>query len=210
VKHHAAIIDAEGAGRIMRSIDAYTGQKLTRLALVMMAHTFPRPGELRLADVREFDLEEATWRIPAARTKMRKEHLIPLSRQAVLTMRELHCIAGGEGLVLRSFRNPQKPISENTLNVALRAMGYGAEEMTSHGFRAMASTLLNETGKWNPDAIERALAHGDSDTVRGAYHRGLHWAERVEMMQWWSDYLEALRDGAKAGSVKRGRSVRAG
>ena len=210
VTHHAAIVDAEGAGRIMRSIEAYTGQRVTRLALVMMAHTFPRPGELRHADWREFDLDGATWRIPAARTKMRKEHLIPLSSQAVATMRELVAISSGEGLVLRSFRNPRKPISENTLNIALRAMGYGADEMTSHGFRAMASTLLNESGKWNPDAIERALAHGDSDTVRGAYHRGLHWAERVEMMQWWSDYLEALRDGARLESFERVRSARAG
>lgn len=209
VRHHAAIIDAEGAGRIMRSIDGYTGQKLTRLGLTMLAHTFPRPGELRLAECREFDLDEATWRIPAARTKMRKEHLIPLSRQAVATMRALFAITGGEGLVLRSARSPAKPISENTLNIALRAMGFGADEMTSHGFRAMASTLLNESGRWNPDAIERALAHGDSDTVRGAYHRGAHWAERVEMMQWWSDYLDALRDGAKLKSFERRRSRRA-
>jgi integrase len=210
VTHHAAIIDADGAGRIMRSIQAYTGQRLTRLALAMMAHTFPRPGELRLADWQEFDFEAATWRIPAARTKMRKEHLIPLSSQVLAILKELHAMTGGEGLVLRSFRNPKKPISENTLNIALRAMGYGADEMTSHGFRSMASTLLNESGKWNPDAIERALAHGDSDTVRGAYHRGLHWAERVEMMQWWSDYLEALRDGAGAPVVQRERpAVRA-
>ena len=171
----------------------------------MMAHAFPRPGELRLADWREFDFEAATWRIPAARTKMRKEHLIPLSWQVLAILKELHAMTGGKGLVLRSFRNPKKPISENTLNIALRAMGYSADEMTSHGFRSMASTLLNESGKWNPDAIERALAHGDSDTVRGAYHRGLHWAERVEMMQWWSDYLEALRDGAGAPIINRDR-----
>jgi integrase len=111
VTHHAAIIDAEGAGRIMRSIDAYTGQTFTRLGLTMLAHTFPRPGELRLADCGEFDMDEATWRIPAARTKMRKEHLIPLSRQAVATMRALFAITDGEGLVLRSFRNATKPIA---------------------------------------------------------------------------------------------------
>ena len=203
VTHRAAIIQAEGAGRILRSIDAYTGQRVTKLALAMMAHTFPRPGELRLADWCEFDFDAATWRIPAARTKMRKEHLIPLSQQVLAILKELQAIVGGEELVFRSFRNPKKPLSENTLNVALRAMGFAADEMTSHGFRAMASTLLNESGKWNPDAIERALAHGDSDTVRGAYHRGLHWAERVEMMQWWSNYLEALRDGAQAPSVSR-------
>ena len=202
VTHHAAIIDAEGAGRVMRSIQVYTGQRVTRLALAMMAHTFPRPGELRLADWSEFDLDAATWRIPAARTKMRKEHVIPLSHQVLAFLEQLRAMTSGEGLAFRSFRNPRKPLSENTLNVALRGMGYAADEMTSHGFRAMASTLLNESGKWNPDAIERALAHGDSDTVRGAYHRGLHWAERVQMMQWWSDYLEELRDGAKAPRVK--------
>ena len=202
-KHHAAIIEEEGAGRIMRSIQAYKGQGVTRLALAMMAHTFPRPGELRHAEWREFDLEAATWRIPAARTKMRKEHLIPLSRQALSLLGEAQAMTGREGLAFRSYRNPRKPLSENTLNVALRGMGFGADEMTSHGFRAMASTLLNESGKWNPDAIERALAHGDSDTVRGAYHRGLHWAERVEMMQWWSDHLEELRDEAQAPRVKR-------
>ena len=204
VTHHAAIIDAQGAGRLLRSIEAYTGQRVTKLALAVMAHTFPRPGELRLADWREFDVEAATWRIPAERTKMRKEHIIPLSTQVVAILRELHAITGGMGLVCRSLRNPRKPISENTLNIALRAMGYGADEMTSHGFRAMASTLLNESGKWSPDAIERALAHGDSDAVRGAYHRGAHWAERVQMMQWWSNYLDALRDGADVLLFRRG------
>jgi integrase len=204
VTHHAAILDAEGAGRIMRSIEVYKGQRQTRIALALLAHTFPRPGELRLADWREFDLDAATWRIPAARTKMRKEHLVPLSTQVVAMLRDLHAMNGREGLLVRSLRSSGKPISENTLNVALRAMGYGADEMTSHGFRAMASTLLNESGKWNPDAIERALAHGDSDTVRGAYHRGAHWAERVEMMQWWSDRLDALRDGADIVPFRKG------
>ncbi len=206
VTHHAAILDAEGARRIMRSIDAYRGQRQTRLALAMLAHTFPRPGELRLADWSEFDLDAATWRIPAARTKMRKEHLIPLSAQVVAILCEARAMTSGDGLVFRSLRGSGKPISENTLNIALRAMGFGADEMTSHGFRSMASTLLNESGKWNPDAIERALAHGDSDTVRGAYHRGAHWAERVRMMQWWSDHLDALRDGAEVVLLKaRGR-----
>jgi integrase len=204
VTHHAAILDAEGAGRIMRSIDAYKGQRQTRLALALLAHTFPRPGELRLAEWSEFDLDAATWRIPAARTKMRKEHLIPLSTQVVTILREMHAMAGAKpSLVFRSLRSPGKPVSENTLNVALRAMGYGADEMTSHGFRAMASTLLNESSKWNPDAIERALAHGDSDAVRGAYHRGAHWAERVRMMQWWSDHLDALRGGAEILPIRK-------
>jgi integrase len=204
VTHRAAILDAAGAGQVMRAIDGYTGQKPTRLALAMMAHTFPRPGELRLADWGEFDFDARTWRIPAARTKMRKEHIVPLSTQAGVIIREMQAVTGGKGLVFRSLRAGGRPLSENTLNVALRTMGYGKDQMTAHGFRAMASTLLNECGRWNPDAIERALAHGDSDTVRGAYHRGAHWAERVQMMQWWSDHLDALRDGAGAHPFKHG------
>jgi integrase len=197
VTHRAAILDAEGAGRLLRSIDAYGGQRATKLALRLLAHTFPRPGELRLAEWSEFDLDGAIWRIPAARTKMRKPHAIPLSTQVVAILAELRAMSGREALVFPSLRRPKKPISENTLNVALRAMGFSGDEMSSHGFRAMASTLLNESGKWHPDAIERALAHGDSDAVRGAYARGTHWAERVEMAQWWSDRLDAFRDGAE-------------
>lgn len=203
VRHRAAILDAAGAGRLMRSIEAYGGRRATSLALALLAHTFPRPGELRLAEWREFDLNVATWRIPAARTKMRKEHVIPLSTQAVAMLRELHRMTGGKGLVISSPR-PGRPLSENAFNVALRGMGFDKDEMSAHGFRAMASTLLNESGKWNPDAIERALAHGDSDAVRGAYHRGAHWKERVAMMQWWSDQLDALRDGAEIVPFRKG------
>jgi integrase len=204
VTHRAAILDAEGAGRLLRSIDAYGGQRATKLALQLLAHTFPRPGELRLAEWAEFDLEGAIWRIPALRTKMRKPHAIPLSTQAVAILAELRAMSGGEGLVFASLRSPKRPISENTLNVALRAMGFSGDEMSSHGFRAMASTLLNESGKWHPDAIERALAHGDSDAVRGAYHRGQHWAERVQMMQWWSDRLDGFRNGAEVVPLRQG------
>ena len=203
VRHRAAILDAAGAGRVMRSIEAYGGRQATKLALALLAHAFPRPGELRLAEWREFDLGAATWRIPAARTKMRKEHVIPLSTQALAMLRELHAMTGGKGLVIRSPR-PGRALSENAFNVALRGMGFDKDEMSAHGFRAMASTLLNESGKWSADAIERALAHGDVDTVRGAYHRGAHWAERVKMMQWWSDQLDALRDGAEIVPFKKG------
>jgi integrase len=203
VKHHAAILDAEEAGQLMRAIDGYAGRLPTKFALQLMAHAFPRPGELRHADWREFDLEAATWRIPAERTKMRKEHVIPLSTQVVAILGQLHTATGGKGLVFRSPRGP-RPLSENTMNVALRTMGYDKGQMTAHGFRAMASTLLNESGKWSPDAIERALAHGDSDAVRGAYHRGQHWKERVAMMQWWSDQLDALRSGAKVIPMRMG------
>jgi integrase len=203
VTHRAAILDAEGAGRLLRSIDAYGGQRITKLAFELLAHTFPRPGELRLAEWSEFDLDGAIWRIPAARTKMRKPHAIPLSTQALAILAELRAMSDGEGLVFRSLRSPRRPISENTLNVALRTMGFSGEEMSSHGFRAMASTLLNESGKWHPDAIERALAHGDGDAVRGAYARGQHWDERVQMARWWSDRLDAFRDGAEVVPLRK-------
>ncbi len=138
VKHHAAILDAQGAGQLMRAVDGYTGRLQTRFALHLLAHTFQRPGELRHADWREIDLDAAVWRIPAERTKMRKEHVIPLSTQVVAILRRLHAATGGKGL----FRSPrgERPLSENTMNVALRTMGYDKGQMTSHGFRAMAST----------------------------------------------------------------------
>ncbi len=157
-----------------------------------MAHLFPRPGELRHATWDEFDLGQGVWSIPAPKTKMRKDHVIPLSTQVVAILTELH---GGKGLLIRAAR-AGRPISENTLNVALRGLGYGKDEMTSHGFRALASTLLNDSGKWSADAIESALGHS-AKGVRGVYHRGVAWEERAAMMQWWSDYLDAARDGGE-------------
>jgi integrase len=118
-----------------------------------------------------------------------------LSRQTVELFKYLRGITGPSGYAFPSVRSRSRPMSENTLNAGLRRLGYTSDEMTGHGFRAMASTLLNESGKWSSDAIERALAHGDSDKVRAAYHRGAHWKERVEMAQWWSDYLDELRKG---------------
>jgi len=207
VTHRAAILEAKGAGRLLRAIEGFPGQRHIKIALKLMAHTFPRPGELRGATWDEFDLDLAVWRIPAHRTKMKRAHTIPLSVQVVAMIKDLRAFTGGKpkdaGLAFPSLRSAGKPISENTLNVALRSLGFGADEMTSHGFRSMASTLLNESGKWNPDAIERALAHGDSDTVRGSYHRGAYWDERVRMAQWWSDYLDALRDESDIQSFRR-------
>jgi hypothetical protein len=133
---------------------------------------------------------------PAEKTKMRKEHHVPLSRQMLAILQDLRTLTGPSGHVFPSVRTRLRPMSENTMNAGLRR-GW-RDEMTAHGFRAMASTLLNESGKWNPDAIERALAHGEPDKVRGSYHRGKHWEERVAMAQWWSDYLDRLRDGAKS------------
>lgn len=212
VKHRAAITDPKEFGALLRAIEGFAGQPTTIAALKLMALLFPRPGELRLAEWPEFDLEGAVWTIPAARTKMRREHKVPLPRQAVAILTDLHAITGrgrlafpGYGMGSRAGRPvAPRPISENTLNGALRRMGYSQDEMTAHGFRASASTILNESGKFSPDAIERALAHVESDDVRRAYARGQHWAERVQMAQWWADELDRMRDGAKVISLKRG------
>lgn len=205
VKHRAAITDPVQLGGLMRAIEGFQGQPSTNAALKLMAYLFPRPGELRMAEWREFDLEKAVWTIPAARAKMRREHRVPLPRQALAVLNELRPISGSGKLVLPGYgvsggegrKIEQRPISENTLNGALRRMGFAQDEMSSHGFRAAASTLLNESGKFSADAIERALAHQDPDAVRRAYARGEHWQERVTMAQWWADQLDAWRDGAK-------------
>lgn len=196
VTHYGAITDAKGAGELLRTIDDYEGLGLTKLALQLAPHVFVRPGELRHAEWADIDLDEAIWIIPAEKMKMRKPHHVPLSQQSLAILQEVHAATGPTGFVFPSIRTRTRPMSENTLNAALRRLGFAKEQMTAHGFRAMASTLLNESGKWHPDAIERALAHGDSDKVRAAYHRGTHWDERVEMAQWWSDYLDQLRKGA--------------
>lgn len=195
-KHLAAILDAKRAGDLLRAIAGYSGTPLTQLALTLSAHVFVRPGELRRAEWSEIDVEAAIWRIPAERMKKRREHVVPLSRQSLAIFARAAALSGGGRFVFPAQGKPSKPMSENTANAALRRMGFSAEEMSAHGFRAMASTLLNESGKWSPDAIERALSHQDSDKVRAAYHRGAHWEERVAMAQWWSDHLDLLREGA--------------
>jgi integrase len=195
VTHYGAITDPKGVGELLRAIDGYEGQGLTKQAMQLAAHVFVRPGELRHAEWAEFDLEIGLWTIPAEKMKMRKAHRVPLSRQSLELLSDLQSITGPAGYVFPSIRTRTRPMSENTVNAGLRRLGYASDEMTGHGFRAMASTLLNECGKWHPDAIERALAHGDDDKVRAAYHRGAHWQER-EMAQWWSDHLDALRKGA--------------
>lgn len=198
VTHYGAVIDPAGVGELLRSIDGYEGQPITKFAMQLAPHVFVRPGELRHAEWSEIDLERSLWTIPASKTKMRKEHVVPLSRQAIAILKGVEPLTGPSGYVFPSVRTRRRPMSDNTINAGLRRLGYATDEMTAHGFRAMASTLLNESGKWNPDAIERALAHGDTDKVRAAYHRGAHWKERVAMAQWWSDYLDDLRKGAKS------------
>lgn len=193
VTHHSAILEAKGVGALLRAIDGYDGQPMTKLALQLAPHVFVRPGELRQAEWTEIDLEAGIWKISATKMKMRQPHMVPLSRQAIEIFQAAQALTGRHRYVFASLYPGKRPMSENTINAALRRMGYSGDEMTAHGFRAMASTLLNESGKWNPDAIERALAHKAADGVRGAYHRGAHWAERVEMAQWWSDHLDQLK-----------------
>lgn len=197
VNHRAAITDPVAFGALLRALDGFEGQPVTHAALKLAALLFPRPGELRAAEWSEFDFAKATWTILASRAKMRRTHTIPLPRQALAILEDLRRITGNSVLAFPCVRSVLRPISENTLNAALRRLGYSKEEATAHGFRATASTLLNECGKWNPDAIERQLAHVEGNDVRRAYARGEHWDERVEMMQWWADHLDTLRIGGE-------------
>lgn len=193
VKHLAAITNSQQVGPLLRAIEGFDGHNVTRAALRLAPHVFVRPGELRHAEWTEVDFEQAVWSIPAAKMKMRRPHRVPLSRQSMAILKEMQAITGKWQFIFPGFQSLKRPMSENALNGALRRLGYSGDEMTSHGFRAMASTLLNEMGKWHPDAIERQLAHADADAVRRAYARGEYWEERVRMMQEWSDHLEALR-----------------
>ena len=196
-KHHAAILEPRQAGELLRAIDGYEGSPVTQIALQLSALLFVRPGELRHAEWTEFDMEAAVWRIPGEKMKGRLEHVVPLSKQTLALLEVARGLTGDGKYVFPSSRTPARPMSENTVNAALRRLGYTSDDMTAHGFRAMASTLLNESGKWSSDAIERALAHKDKDAVRAAYHRGAHWEERVKMAQWWGEYLDNLRRGAE-------------
>jgi len=188
----AAIIEHVELGKLLRAIAGYNGQAVTKIALVLLALLVPRPGELRQARWSEFDLAAAVWSVPAERMKMRRPHRVPLPDRALTLLKDLKALTGHTEFVLPSLVSVKRVMSENTLNTALRRMGYGAEEMTAHGFRATFSTLANESGLWNPDAIERALAHVEANDVRRAYARGEHWEERVRMAAWWADKLEAL------------------
>ena len=200
VKHYAAITDPKKLGQLLRAIEGFEGSPVTLQALRIAPHVFVRPGELRHATWDEFDFEKAVWKIPEGRMKSRRPHSVPLSRQVIELLDELAKLRGLEGYVFGSLVARGRPMSENTINAALRRMGYSGDEMTAHGLRATASTLLNESGLWSHDAIERALAHQDANVVRGIYHRGQHWEERVRMAQWWSDFLDQLRksEGLKA------------
>lgn len=196
VKHHAAIVEPILLGEFLRAIDDFTGGPIVKLAMQLGPHVFLRPGELRQGRWQEVNWDEAHWTIPADRTKLRRPHTVPLSQQSIALLRELEQHSGGFDLMFIGQRSHLRPMSENAMNAAFRRMGFGSDIVTAHGLRSTASTLLNESGKWHPDAIERALAHGHSDQTRGTYARGQHWGERVEMAQWWSDYLDRVKVGA--------------
>jgi integrase len=198
VKHRAAITEPTELGALLRAIEGYSGQPTTRLALQLSALLFVRPGELRLARWREIDFEKAVWTVPAATMKMKRPHRVPLSRQAIVIFRELHGMTGQGEYVFPAIDSVRRHMSNNTLNAALRRLGYSKEEVSVSGFRATASSLLNEMGRWNPDAIERQLAHMEENDVRRAYmHAAEFWSERVEMMQVWADFLDQLRYGSE-------------
>jgi integrase len=193
-EHHAAIIDPVRVGELLRAIDGYDGQPTTWAALKLAPYVFVRPTELRAAEWSEIRLdgEQPEWRIPAERMKMREAHIVPLSRQSATILRELQPITGRQQYVFPAIGGGGRPLSENTLNGAIRRLGYSGKEMTAHGFRTMASTLLNEQGV-HPDLIELQLAHAERNTVRAAYNRVQRLAERRAMMQIWADYLDQLR-----------------
>jgi len=188
VKHMAAL-GAEALPAFFDKLESYQGHHITKLALKFLIHTFVRPGELRGARWDEININKKEWRIPAMRMKMSEEHIVPLSEQAIVILKEIKLITGNFELVFPSVRNNRKVMSENTLTFAIRKrLGFDA---TAHGFRSTASTILNETG-FRPDVIERQLAHTERNKVRAAYNRSLYLPERREMMDWWGGYLEGL------------------
>ncbi len=193
--HFASITEPKAIGELLRAISGYKGSFITQCALRLAPLVFVRPGELRRAEWVELDLDAAEWRIPASKMKMRVIHVVPLSSQAVSVLRELRPLTGSGKYVFPGMRTKDRPMSENTVLAALRRMGYGTNDMTGHGFRSMASTILNEQG-WNRDAIERQLAHAERDNVRAAYNYAEHLPERRRMMQAWAEYLDTLSAGA--------------
>ena len=194
-KSRAAITGKPALGALLRAIDGFEGQVTTRIALKLQALLAQRPGELRHAEWTEIDFANAVWTIPADRMKMRRPHNVPLPKQALMLLDDLRRINGNGRFLFPSLRSFHRPMSENTLNAALRRLGYSGDEMTAHGFRATFSTLANESNLWHPDAIERALAHVESNQVRKAYDRGAHWEERVKLADWWAGFLDDVRAG---------------
>lgn len=201
-RHHPAITEPAAVGELLRAIDGFSGQPATHAALRVAPYLFQRPGNIRAMEWAELDLDAAEWRIPADKMKMREAHTVPLAKQAVAILQDIQAITGRGRYCFPSNRGRGRPLSNNTMNAALRRLGFDKDTMTAHGFRAMASSLLNEQG-WSSDVIERQLAHAERNKVRAAYNRASYLAERRKMMQAWADYLDALRDGAQVIPFKR-------
>lgn len=195
-KHHASLTDPKEIAQLLRAIEGYQGSHVVRCALRLSPLLFVRPGELRHAEWSEIDFKAKEWRIPASKMKMKVQHLVPLAKQSIAILEELRPLTG-DGKYLFPGRVSSRPMSENTVNAALRYLGYDTkQQQTAHGFRSMASTLLNEQG-WNRDAVERQLAHAERDGVRAAYNFAEYLPERRKMMQAWANYLDQLREGAQ-------------
>jgi integrase len=192
-KRMATIIDPEKIGELLRAIDGYEGQLITKCALRLAPLVFVRPGELRHAEWQEINFDQAEWKIPGEKMKMRTIHIVPLAHQAVSILREIEPLTGQGRYVFPSLRSAARPMSNNTVNAALRRMGYSKDEICGHGFRSMASTILHEQG-WPSDVIERQLAHAEKNTVKRAYNHAEYLPERRKMMQAWADFLDQLKE----------------
>jgi len=200
VKHHASITDPKEIGQFLRDIHDYDGAYLTQQALKLAPLVFVRPGELRHAEWSEIDFKKAEWRISAEKMKMKSAHIVPLSKQAIAILNDIYNHTGHLQYVFTSVTSIKRPMSENTVNMAIRRIGYDNTQMTGHGFRSMASTILHEQG-WLHDAIERQLAHSDRNKVSAAYNYAEHLPLRKQMMQHWADYLDGLANGATIISI---------
>jgi len=203
-KHMATITEPKQVGELLRSIDGYEGHLITKCALRLAPLVFVRPGELRQAEWQEINFQNMEWKIPAEKMKMRTPHIIPLAKQAIYILKDLEPLTGKGRYIFPSLRTSERPMSDNTVLAALRRMGYAKEEMSGHGFRAMASTILHEQG-WPSDIIERQLAHAERNSIKAAYNHAQHLPERRRMMQAWADYLDTLRIGSKVISLRRAR-----
>jgi integrase len=206
VEHRAAITDPKQAGALLRAIDGYQGTFVTKCALRLAPIVFVRPGELRMAEWSEIDLDAAQWVIPAERMKMGVSHIVPLPTQAVAILTDLHALTGGGRFVFPGAHTATRPMSNNAVLAALRRMGFAKDEMSGHGFRAMARTILDEVLGFRPELIEQQLAHAVRDPLGRAYNRTAHLPDRIRMMQSWADYLESIREGGNIVSFKQKRA----
>jgi len=206
-KHMAAPTEPKAVTELLRAIEGFSGSFVTKCALQLAPILFVRPGELRAAEWSEFDLEAACWNIPGHKMKMRQPHLVPLPVQAVTILKELFNLTGDGKYVFPCHRTPLRCMSENTVNASLRRLGFEKDEITGHGFRAMARTMLHEILQFTPDAIEAQLAHAVPDRLGRAYNRTQHLAERKKMMQTWADYLDGLKSGARIIPFKQAKAT---